>query len=283
MRSNVSASASSLPEDVEITYRRMNFELEGGIPRYWHSGSPAITHFFTALSIVFPEGEKFFMDSVRNFADEIHDPDLRREVKVFLQQEAHHTFQHRKYNALIEAQGIDVKRFDRMLAGALNFFRKRLSYKVQLATTVCLEHYTAVLAHQLLTEPRFTEGMDERVAALWKWHAVEETEHKAVCFDVYRHIGGSYFTRVITWARIMFGFPMGITFIMLRLLAMDGRLGDVREVIRGLSFIWGPRGVMRAILPELIAFYRRDFHPWQAANQDLIREWSVRNRELVVS
>jgi predicted metal-dependent hydrolase len=252
----------------------MKFELDESMPRYWHSDSPYITHFFTALSVVFPEGEKFFIDSVRNFEDQIEDPKTRHEVREFVKQEAHHTYQHRKYNSLVEAQGFDLKAYDRAVGRALRFFRKVLTEKAQLATTVALEHFTATLAHQLLTNPNVTDGMHPMVKPLWLWHAVEETEHKAVGWDVYEQVGGSYLTRMVTWARIVVGFPLGITIIQLSLLASDGKLFDFADMRRGLRFVWGKGGVLRSILPELRAFFRRDFHPWQASNQNLIPAWT---------
>ena len=58
--------------EVKITHRagasfpvrRMNFDFEQ-VPEYWMNGSAGLTHFMTALSALFPAGEKFFIDSVR--------------------------------------------------------------------------------------------------------------------------------------------------------------------------------------------------------------------------
>lgn len=44
--------------------RRMNFDFDQ-VPEYWMSGSAGLTHFMTALSALFPDGEKLFIDSVR--------------------------------------------------------------------------------------------------------------------------------------------------------------------------------------------------------------------------
>ncbi len=92
---------------------------------------------------------------------------------------------------------------------------------VQLATTIALEHFTAIVAHQLLTNPKATEGMHPNVKPLWLWHAVEETEHKAVCFDVYQQVGGGYLNRALNMARVMLGFLLGISAIQMSLLRAD--------------------------------------------------------------
>ena len=63
---------------------------------------------------------------------------------------------------------------------------ENLSPLARLAATVALEHLTAILAAALLDgRSGSLAGADPRVAELWRWHAVEETEHKSVAFDVY--------------------------------------------------------------------------------------------------
>jgi predicted metal-dependent hydrolase len=116
--------------------------------------------------------------------------------------------------------------------------------------------------------------MDPNVRPLWRWHAVEETEHKAVAFDVYQQVSGSYWLRALMMVRIMIGFPIGITAFQFLLLAGDGKLGNPRDFARCIRFLWGKGGWVRAIAPELMDFYRRDFHPWQKDNRDLIDAWT---------
>lgn len=257
-------------ERPEIVFRRMDFGLDDAVPPYWHSGSPAITHFFNALSLVFPEGEKFFIDSVRHFDDEIDDPRLRAEVDAFVRQEAHHGRQHRAENDLAGRRGLPMRRIDGGFARALQWVRKVFSPKAQLAITISLEHFTAVFAHRLLTEPRYTEGMDPGVRPLWLWHAVEETEHKSVAFDVYQEVGGAYWLRALTMARTLIGFPIGMTILQFVLLAQDRKLHDVRDVVRGLRFVWGRNGFLRGLWPQMRVFFRRDFHPWDVDDRDLV-------------
>ena len=164
---------SSLPDGVAVTYRRMRFDFDKTALHEWHSRDPGRTHFFTALSLLFPQGEKFFIDSVRYFEDADLDPKTREEVREFVKQEAHHTYQHQLYNALVAANGLNVDRYEAFLRTALRWARKLLSHKTQLAVTVALEHFTAVLANQLLTNPGITEGMHPAVKPLWLWHAIE--------------------------------------------------------------------------------------------------------------
>jgi hypothetical protein len=140
-----------------------------------------------------------------------------------------------------------------------------------------------VFANQLLTNPRLTDGMHPDVKPLWLWHAVEETEHKAVAWDVYQQIGGRYWLRALTMARVMIGFPFGVGLVQLAFLAADRKLFDLRDLAKGLRFLWGRGGFIRSVTPELLAFYRRDFHPWQMDNRALVAAWTERYQHYVVS
>ena len=72
-----------------ITVRRMDFSFSD-IPRYWFGGDVLTTHLLNAMSVTFPEGERFFMRAVREFQEGVTDPVLRKQVRGFIGQEAHH-------------------------------------------------------------------------------------------------------------------------------------------------------------------------------------------------
>ena len=81
--------------------------------RVWFAGDPQVTHVLNALSVAFPEGEKFFMDSVAHYRKRLTDPALRQEVARFLGQEAAHTREHVAFNAWLESQGLRVDHLER--------------------------------------------------------------------------------------------------------------------------------------------------------------------------
>ncbi|MBM4204256.1 MAG: metal-dependent hydrolase [Gammaproteobacteria bacterium] len=59
-----------------ITVRRIAIQPSAATPKYWFGGLPFETHFFNALSTTFPEGERFFIQSVRIHSGTIGDPGL---------------------------------------------------------------------------------------------------------------------------------------------------------------------------------------------------------------
>jgi hypothetical protein len=126
------------------------------------------------------------------------------------------------------------------------------------------------MANYMLTRPDITEPMHPAVRPLWIWHAVEETEHKAVCYDAYVESGGGYWNRVLVMARVMFGFPLSVFVLQAILLAKDRKLLAPRDAWRFVRFVWGRGGLVRSVWPDVKAFFRRDFHPWQMQNAQLI-------------
>src|SRR4029077_10225206 len=150
-------------------------------------GDLILSHLAAALSAVFPDGEDFFVRSVRRFRDQVSDPGLKRQVGGFIGQEAVHGREHRAFNNRLDQLGYPTKRFERFTKKGLAIRERLLSPKSNLAATAALEHFTATLAELLLTseETRRLFGHEE-VKNLFLWHALEESEHKAVAFDVYQ-------------------------------------------------------------------------------------------------
>lgn len=265
---------ASTPTDVDVKLRRMKFGMTEGVPKHWARGNKFLTHFFNSMSVIFPEGEKFFIESVRHFEDRIVDPELRQQVRGFVAQEGHHTFQHRLLNEIATRHGADMAKHDRWIRDFLARVGAHLTPEERLSLTCALEHFTAILGHQLLEEPQCFDGFDPRMTPLWRWHAVEETEHKAVCFDVFEKVArGGYIARVWQQLGATLLFLPILHLIQLRLMREDETPTTLRDVIDGLNWIWGKPGYVRRSLRYYAAYYKPSFHPWQHDNRELIARW----------
>ena len=183
--------ASSTPEGLQIRPRHLDFDLPDPLPRHWHGGDAFKSHLFDAMSVLFPDGERFFIDSVRQFRDQITDPTLKEQIRGFIGQEGHHSREHLEYSQRLRDLGYAIEPIERRARGRIRYAQKRLSPQRQLAATAALEHITAIMADQVLREPECLRGADANMARLWRWHALEETEHKAVAFDVYQQVCGN--------------------------------------------------------------------------------------------
>ena len=264
--------------EVDVKMRRMKFAMSAQAPRYWARSSKFLTHWYNAMSVVFPEGEKFFIDSVRHFEDQITDPKLREQVRGFVAQEGHHALQHRLLNGIARELGADIAPQEQWIKAFLQLTRSRLSPEEQLATTCALEHYTAIWGDELLEHPECMDGVDPRMQPLWRWHAAEETEHKAVCFDVLEHVVRNRYKRYYLRAKgqlsATFLFVPILHLIQLRLMRSDPEPTRLRDVLAGLNLIWGrPGHFRRALARHWLAYFKPSFHPWQHDNRRLLDDW----------
>lgn len=244
-----------------IQPRRMDFQFDPTMPRYWFADDQFKTLLLTALSCTFPEGERFFVRSVRHFQKHIQDPELRERVKGFIGQEAHHGNEHENFNDFMESKGVPTRKVHDFVHNGLKMVAKRLSPERQLAKTCALEHFTAMLAELMLENPDFFDGMDERMLPLWLWHAVEESEHKAVAYDVYKDQVDSYWIRTSEMAITTVEF-IGFTafhYYQLRQ-GMDDK-ADLRSFFSGVNWLVGKPGWLRRLGRSYRAYYKPSFHP----------------------
>jgi len=268
------------PAGVRVSYRRMRFDFEQGFERYWHSQSPFKSMFWTQLSTAFDPGERFFIDSARALANKTDDAQLLAEIAEFCKQEGHHTAQHLKFDKLNASMGIDVEATRRLYERILAWARRSTDATEMLAVTCALEHFTSGFADVFFRNPHISAGADPRVRALWAWHAAEESEHRGTCFDLYRAIGGGYWKRIgtmlVAWTLIL-----GASLInTLRLVRAEGTLFS-RDTLRGLAYLFGPRGLVTSLLPAFVAYFHPRFHPWNGHDASDIARWQAENERYI--
>lgn len=271
------------PARPAIPVRRWRFGFSPERSRRWVGGS-VVTLFAHAMSPLFPAGERFFIRSVLAFRDQITDPALLAEIRQFVAQEGVHTAQHVQYDASVQPHydlaGLerDTERILEVVGDVLRVLDGRVLNKkrMDLAATVGLEHFTALLGEQLLKNQDAFAGADPEYQRLWLWHAVEEIEHKAVAFDVFEAIGGTYGERIAAFAIATVMIYAVMVRNVLRMLERDGELMSP-EAWRALLH-WGlvHPGLFRKAVPGYVDYLRRDFHPWQNDNRDLIAAFKAR-------
>lgn len=260
-----------------ILVRKPELELSPALPRYWYGGNAFATHYLDALSSVFPDGEAFFVRSVLRYRDQIDDPELSREIQGFAGQEGQHSHQHDRHLALLSAHGYGALARANRVADRVMRFTNRQAPRFSLASTAALEHLTALLARRILADDaRFTRPMDPRMAALWRWHALEEAEHKAVAFDVLRRVAPSYPLRVLALVVNCVSLFVEILVRTSYMLWVDGELSRRKSWSDGRKFLFGGEGLLRGLGREFRAWFRRDFHPSQIDDGALIAEWRER-------
>lgn len=261
------------PADLTITPRDVRFGRDARYRRWWLNDDPIATAFYNALSVTFPKGEGFFIDSVRKFRDGTP-PRLEREIAAFVKQEVMHTREHVAFNRHVVDQGYDIAKLEARVDREIALTRGRPPI-ASLAATMCLEHFTAILAHQLVANPRHLAGGDPEAAALWRWHAIEEIEHKGVAYDTWLHATRDWprfrrwriksFVMVMTTIKFFRGRTEGI----LELLRQDGFTGAGVKW-RLFAYAFARPGMARKVLGAWLAFFLPGFHPWNHDDRRLI-------------
>jgi predicted metal-dependent hydrolase len=258
----------------EIQVRHPEFDLGHEIPRYWMAGDPFKTHFLNALSSVFPDGEAFFVRSVMHYRDRVEDPELQKAIRGFAGQEAQHSQEHDHHVEMLVDQGyVALTRMNHM-ARKMMLWANRRAPVHSLANTAALEHLTALLARQMMARPEMWAGeADPRMARMWQWHALEEAEHKAVAFDVYRLVHDGHTQRVIAQVGSTLGLIFETWLRMSYMLWVDGKLFRPRLWMDGVRWLFGRGGILRGFGRDYMRWYRRDFHPNEIDDGPAIEHW----------
>lgn len=245
--------------------RRLAIDLESPFPVRWAGGDAFRSALFNALSMSFPVGEQFFIDTLRDGVAVLPPAESERfaaELKAFIGQEATHRHLHARFNAVLEQQGqvnTVAVRAGRRMADA----RRRIGVRNQVAVTAATEHLTAVFAEWTLRHPEAFDGAEPRLRRLWEWHAAEESEHRATAFEVYRALGGNTAWRVRVFRIVTWLFVVDIARQTMRNLWEDGALFRLRTWRSAGRFLFGPDGFIRGNVSAWRAYRQADFHPSQ--------------------
>ena len=268
-------NSAPTPEDLTLTVRDERFNRDT-TPHRWWAGDAFGTAWHNALSATFPRGEAFFIEAVKAHRDGA-DPKLAEEIRAFVKQEINHTREHIAFNRLAEDHGYDIKAIDKRVAEMLALTKDR-PVIVNLAATMALEHYTAMMAQEFLANPNHFKDADPEVRAMWEWHAVEEIEHKGVAFDTWNHATRDWTPfrrwklRSLMMLIVSFNFFRNRWTDTLELLAQDGITGG-RAKWGLFKYLTVKPGVVRRIFPAWLSYFKPGFHPWDHDDRHLIGKY----------
>lgn len=267
MDATKSAKTTRLPTGARpaIVPRGFRVACKAEQSRHWVRTDPFATAFFNALSAVFPHGEAFMIRSMIAWQERVPSP-LREEVSAFIEQEAGHSREHVAMNKVLVAAGYDVEPLERKIKAFVRFFGNS-SDMTKLTATMCIEHFTAIVAAEILKNPAHLDGADDELTELWLWHAVEEVEHKGVAFDVWSYATQDwnpvkrYFVRSAAMLAVTISFFINRSLGQIELLRQDG-YGFFAAFSGIMRNGFGRGGVGRNVLGRWAHFFRPSFHPW---------------------
>ncbi|RWA17128.1 hypothetical protein MBRU_05755 [Mycolicibacterium brumae DSM 44177] len=252
------------------------------LPVHYVPGEPFVTHFCNVLHLLLPAGEEFFVEVFKEALPLIKDDQLRLDVQGFIGQEAMHSQTHQQVVEHFRAQGLDMTPFTRQMQWVFDKVlgnrpkwserRQRAWLLERVAIIAAIEHYTAILGEWILDASELDAvDTDPAMLDMLRWHGAEEVEHKAVAFDVMKHLNAGYFRQVRTqWLvtpLIFYLWVRGLRFMY----SIDPELPP------GTKARWRDwfRCSRRGLLPKpqeftrvIAAYYRPSFHPAELGGID---------------
>lgn len=248
---------------VPIRHMDFGFDKSPMNPHFYDDNAFA-SAFFMAFSAMIPQGERFFIEAVRHYRKRIDDPELQARVTGFIGQEAMHGKEHDAANNAYSRMGYPVIRMDRLTRDGLRRLSKVLPKPARLSATVALEHYTAIISEYVLGSAAVHEKFDRQTGDFVLWHMMEETEHKAVAYDVYEKYVGSYALRAGTMIPATVILIAALASMQMMLMVSEGSLRNPRlwrQHLRGFAMIYGPRGLFGTVAPKILDYFKPGFHP----------------------
>ncbi len=265
---------TATPADLAIRPRDRRFCRGSKPQRWWLDGNPVATAWHNSLSVAFPVGESFFIEHVKAHREGVP-PKLAAEIRAFVRQEINHTREHMAFNRFLTEAGYDLSKIEHRLNETLSATKGRPSI-ANLAASMALEHFTAIIARHTLTHLEQYGKAEPEVAELWRWHAVEEIEHKGVAYDTWLHATRNWTRFRRWWVKSLLMILAGRNFVKGRILdtldflAQDGLTGWKWKWRVGLYLVGRP-GVLRCIFPGWLAYFLPRFHPWKTDDRALIQ------------
>lgn len=260
-----------------LPVRRLHVDLAIPFARRWNGNDAFRSAFMNALSLSFPFGEQFFIDSVKNGVQALP-PSLRdsfaEEVKGFIGQEATHRHLHAIFNKQITAQGISNLIERRAMQRTEK--NAHLDVRLHVAATAGAEHLTALFANWLLQSPAALENTEPQLKTFWLWHSAEETEHRSVAFDIYRALGGNERHRLRVFKYVTFTFLLDLTVQTIHNLWHDRSLFAWSTWASAARFLFARDGLLRANYQGWRAYLSPDFQPRQH-DAALSEQWLADN------
>ncbi|MBC7531676.1 MAG: metal-dependent hydrolase [Oligoflexus sp.] len=179
-----------------ITIRRLLLRFPKGSDPLIIPNQPEESYLYIGLSLLLPYLEPYLVRSMLSAKTIIQDEGLVKDMEAFMGQESQHHKLHIQFNCSLDLSKYEgLKELEEKLAADYNRFSDTKSLRFNLAFAEGFEAFTLAM-----TRSSFQTGMFERIQSeardLFRWHLMEEIEHRTVAFDVYQQISGAYFYRV---------------------------------------------------------------------------------------
>ncbi|MGH2370988.1 MAG: metal-dependent hydrolase [Chloroflexota bacterium] len=247
-----------------IKVRKMEIDFSDA-KVHWSAGQPEHSQLWNGMSIAVPYLEPFLLKAMRQLKDKVPADmeELRKDIDMFVAQEARHFKLHIKSNKRLHEEGYDIGDLEaKAKADYERFFKKGL--KFSLAYCEGFETFGPILAGYFFEGvPDLMEDWDEASCFLWMWHIAEEWEHRTVANYTYKTIYDDYWYRIYgLWYAMLhlFSFMYRAGYRMIR---QDRRTGVIADRWKSHVRLAKVTGRLLGYMMPRVLFHaqRRDYDP----------------------
>ncbi|WP_075220396.1 metal-dependent hydrolase [Acuticoccus yangtzensis] len=249
---------------MDIIPRNIHFGISAEPRRRWFDDDLVKTAAVDAFSIFLPEGERFFIRSLRHYSGKLANEELDAEIKGYAVQEAYHTREHEDYNVALRELGYDIDGMEATVRHVLGRVKRPLD---RLLVTCAIEQITYGTSKMMLKTPDLFANSAGHYACLWIWHAVEELEHSAVAPHVLEaatpEMSGlkRYILRTVTMAGVLALFYKLWISHTVRIAVANGRKRDMKLYGRIVYLLFISPGLLRRTSTGLARYFLPFYDP----------------------
>ncbi len=255
-----------------MTVRRMRFSYASTMKGTWNPKRPEFSHVVNAASLAMPFLEPYLIETMRKAKERIQDPQLLKEVDLYIGQESTHFRQHQQFNKRLAEQGYTaVPRHEAVLKIDYDAFAASRSFTFNIAYAEGFEAMALTIGHMLVEEREFLfAGADPAVSSLVLWHFVEEIEHKCVTYDVFKALDGRYRWRIY-----------GLLYATFHIMARTRQAYRALLIEDGIWYTWRSRmalyrvlaRIFRKLTPRLLLILKPSYDPREVPDPTWVKDW----------
>ncbi|KZX86468.1 hypothetical protein A3715_00025 [Oleiphilus sp. HI0009] len=264
-----------------VTPRAIEFDFSDLTDLLFFDNNRLKTSFILGLSAAIPHAEDLIIEKMRLYRDRITDAELLDDMRGIIGQEAHHSRVHAAFNNKAKELGSDVPGITEITNNRMRKSIGKLSEKEQLALAVCYEHITALFGNVFAKNPEVLEGLKGSAHELMSWHAMEEIEHKSVCFDVYMAIFNDRKCIKKMAHKAYYNAMTNIHYGMFLDLKSSKTMPKMKDISGFLHFLFSKKGIVRASFKDSLKIYSNNFDPREIDNTEFVNKWVSENSELI--
>lgn len=246
----------------DFPVRPLQFDLSsvGEHDLVWSRTCPEFSVFMNALGLHVPHFERYLIHALRQAREQVQDPQLRRDISAIIGQEAHHAKNFLQVNQALARRYPQVARFDAEAKQHFGTCAKNDSLKRLVGFTAGYETFTFLAGIIILPNyQRWFADSDPVMKAIWVWHQVEEVEHGAVAFDVYKFLYGrcEWYRKWMVLAALTHIAGETIK-TYLHMVRTEGWLRNPLKAIKTLGFC---ASMLTRLLISALPVLRKSYHP----------------------